>query len=319
MSSFPIAASLAHDDHSDAASDLDLVIKAIDAANYSQAMDILGGLLRAEPRNAAANWQAGRLLGLNQQYDGAVRAFKNAVQIDPVYSAVEFSFHGHVIRLRDNVGSTAASLVMNELAKGAYNLASLRFNPGDIVVDVGAHIGGISIALAKMHPHITIYAYEPAKHTYDLLCANLEENGIENVIPVQRAVSGINGFLELMWSPYDTSSSGSCIGDDTKETLAAAGWEREMVECVTLSTLLNEHGIERIAWLKLDCEGAEYEIARNPAVLERADKISLELHMPYSRHHLGADACKREFLDLLGWPLNCPHIEITSAMWIIDT
>lgn len=33
-----------------------------------------------------------------------------------------------------------------------YSLTDLTFSPGDVAVDVGAHIGGVSILLATLHP-----------------------------------------------------------------------------------------------------------------------------------------------------------------------
>jgi FkbM family methyltransferase len=209
--------------------------------------------------------------------------------------------------------------VMNEMANGMYNLLNMEFDEGDVVLDIGAHIGGVSVLLAKMHPYITVYAYEPAQRNYDLLVQNLEANDVANVIPVNKAVSGINGFIEMMWSPRDTSSSGSCLTDETKDNLENAGWVRETVECVTLESVFAAHGIERCSWLKLDCEGSEYDIIRNPATLDRADRVSLELHIPVSRMDEGAEACRRDFLDALGWPMNCPHVQIASTVWTNDT
>ena len=64
------------------------------------------------------------------------------------------------------------------------------------------------------------------------------------------------------------------------------------VTCVTLPQVLEEHAIERVRLLKLDCEGSEYEILRACAAetLDRIDYIVLEIHespgIPHARQDL---------------------------------
>jgi hypothetical protein len=52
------------------------------------------------------------------------------------------------------------------------------------------------------------------------------------------------------------------------------------ITCKSLTTFLSENKIDRVDYLKCDCEGAEYEIFFNspPATFEKIDSIALELH-----------------------------------------
>ena len=52
------------------------------------------------------------------------------------------------------------------------------------------------------------------------------------------------------------------------------------VQVITLAEVMSQHGIDRINFLKLDCEGAEFNILLNAsdAILARIDKISMEVH-----------------------------------------
>ena len=56
------------------------------------------------------------------------------------------------------------------------------------------------------------------------------------------------------------------------------------IETVNLAEFCAEHQIDRIDFLKLDCEGAEFEIlAASADVLKRVRKIALECH-PFGLH-----------------------------------
>ena len=46
---------------------------------------------------------------------------------------------------------------------GTYNFSDINFQAGDVALDIGAHVGTVSIHLAKMHPEIKIYAFEPSE------------------------------------------------------------------------------------------------------------------------------------------------------------
>ncbi len=293
--------------------------KAIGLADYSHAIELLELATQQYPREAEVYWQVGRLFGLNEKYGEAAKAFRQAAQMKPTLSSTVFSINANTIQLQDSPGSLAAAMIVEEAGRDLYGLRRMKFAPGDVVLDIGAHIGSVSIILGKLYPDIKIYAYEPSQHNFDMLTKNLSQNKVTNVTPIKKAVSGKAGSLELMWSPLDTAASGSCINDDIKNHLGKSGWEKEVVQSVTLSDVFADHSIDRCAWLKLDCEGSEYDIFQESAVLERVDKISLELHVPMSKHALGEDACRQEFLGLLNRLSRRPQVEISSTVWMFDS
>jgi FkbM family methyltransferase len=62
--------------------------------------------------------------------------------------------------------------------------------PGDTVFDVGANIGAHTLAFARMvGPQGFVYAFEPVRVIFNVLCANVALNGYENVQGVH-AVAG---------------------------------------------------------------------------------------------------------------------------------
>jgi FkbM family methyltransferase len=291
---------------------------ALDVRDAARARAVMADLLGAYPDDPRVLWTAGRFLGLYQSYAEAAVQFKRAVERDPALSHVEFMVGGKVVRLRDIPGSTWAADILDEFARGMYGLTELAFAPGDVVVDVGAHIGGVSVILATLHPDIRIVAYEPSSSNFAMLSANLRENGITNVTPVRQAVMGEPGELTLTWTSKATAGSTVGLSDAARRAREAGGWQSEVVQCVTLDDVFATHGIDRCSWLKLDCESAEWGIVAKTGVLERVDRLSLELHLPGSRQVEGPDRCVADFAALVNRVAKAPVTVVSSMVWMVD-
>jgi FkbM family methyltransferase len=151
-----------------------------------------------------------------------------------------------------------------------------------------------------------------------MLTENLRANRLTNVTAVQQAVTGEPGEMTLTWSA--TATAGSIVGlpDESRRAREAAGWSSETVTGVTLDQVFEAHRIDRCAWLKLDCEGAEWDIMAKTGVLERVDRISLELHLPASRQATGLEALVREFSALIHRVARPPVVEVSSTVWTVD-
>ena len=64
---------------------------------------------------------------------------------------------------------------------------------GNIVIDLGAHIGVFSV-YAALYGAEKVYAYEPLKENYDLLVKNIAVNNLQDkIIPIQKAVTDKKG------------------------------------------------------------------------------------------------------------------------------
>ena len=82
----------------------------------------------------------------------------------------------------DDAGSQAADWVARELQADRYRLRDANFDEGDIVIDVGAHIGLFSIYLAKRWPVLKVFAFEPFPTNYRNCEDNLHLNKVKNVV-----------------------------------------------------------------------------------------------------------------------------------------
>jgi FkbM family methyltransferase len=302
----------------DSATLLHLATEAIDAGEDQRASQTLGELLQLDPDHAEGLWQAGRYFALKEAYGEGAEHFRRAVDRDPRLSHVSFRVGPHRITLRDVPGSRMPALVLEEFGRGMYGLRERRLAAGDVVIDIGAHIGAVSIILAKLNPRARVVAYEPAASNYAMFLENLAANHVGNVVAVREAVAGARGTLELMWSPTETAGASALLPEGARRALEGEGWERQPVSCVTLDDVFARHAIDRCAFLKLDCEGAEWGIARHADSLGRVESLALELHLPTSRQGEGIAALQQEFGALLTNRARFPAAVISSTVWMQD-
>lgn len=163
------------------------------------------------------------------------------------------------------------SQLINEIPD-AYNPQGMDFQEGDVMLDIGAHVGLTSIYFAKLFPGLRIYAYEPVPPNFERLREHIELNGTANVHPHQLAVTADGKPRDLV------STDWGSIGY-TAFHAVPEGRETHRVRSTTVSQILDRYGIERVKLMKLDCEGAEYEILGNSADwLHRVDAIRGEIH-----------------------------------------
>ena len=204
--------------------------------------------------------------------------------------------NGRVLHIRDAATSDTPKTVQWELMQDSYGIEQIDFQPGDVVLDVGANTGIFSIYLAKQHPDITIHAFEPVPATYQRLLANLEANGVTNVIPHNLAVTADGRALEMH---VDWANSGGATAFLTRPY--ANGHEHIEVQSTTLAAFMADAGIEWIKLLKMDCEGAEYEILADTAVLNQVEHLSGELHTnTLLANQYDMDAFEFEVAQLVG-------------------
>jgi FkbM family methyltransferase len=159
----------------------------------------------------------------------------------------------------------------------------LYLRPGDIFVDLGAHIGLYTVLAAqRVGPPGRVYAFEPAAGAFQKLIENLVLNGLENVFPRRQALSDQEGLLELK-VPGDGHDAWSSFGRPT----AGVDWRTEIVKTISLDAFVWRNNLlGKIALIKMDVEGWESRILRGGRwVLSQPDGPALivELNEAASR------------------------------------
>jgi FkbM family methyltransferase len=143
------------------------------------------------------------------------------------------------------------------------------------VVDIGAGIGDFAIYAAWTRPETVVLAFEPFPGSYRLLAKNLSANHLTNIEIFQIAVWGSDGELQLDLSSGEPLQIASMTGAHEEVHSAAIA-----VPAMSLQSLMDQQKLDRIDLLKLDCEGAEYEILmKAPAsILENIERMIMEYH-----------------------------------------
>lgn len=105
----------------------------------------------------------------------------------------------------DSISLRGAGIVnITQPKKGArFTLDSLlladfcRVKPHDRILELGAGTGVISLLLAKKFPNVRFFANEVEPLAYDLLCQNINNNGLsDNIVPVDRDIKYLSRSID---------------------------------------------------------------------------------------------------------------------------
>ena len=69
----------------------------------------------------------------------------------------------------------------------------------DIILDIGANIGPVSIALSCLAKEGRVYSFEPSRFNYTYLLQNIRINRINNIEPINYGVSDTNSETTLSY------------------------------------------------------------------------------------------------------------------------
>lgn len=185
--------------------------------------------------------------------------------------------------------------IANEIID-VYQPDDITWHPGDTMIDIGAHVGMVSIYTALQHPEINILAYEPVPETYEYLLRNIKANNATNITPHNLAVTGDGQPVRIAVNLQSNSGGSSAYVTTEPETILA--------QSTTLNRILQHHNIERCRLLKLDAEGAEYDIL-TAAPINRIDYLRGEFHINEFLATLGHEPQKvlEHLIEAMpGWP-----------------
>lgn len=170
-----------------------------------------------------------------------------------------------------------------------------------IVVDVGANVGVFSVFASRVAR--CVYALEPAPSNFRQLVSNV--SNVQNIVPLNLACAAQDGRAELDLCLDAVSFSLKTTGLPDK---------RMSVEVVCLETLFARCGIVWCDFLKLDCEGSEFDILfeSNPTIFKRIGCIAMEYHDHLSSRFSHQDLLQR--LNTLGFAANAYNPNGTLGM-----
>lgn len=118
-------------------------------------------------------------------------------------------------------------------------------------IDVGAHIGGISIRAASRCRQVIAIEPDPRNFTY--LLENIKLNNVNNIVPILAAAWREHSLVKLGLSEVSTHSSAKDIHSSERMSII-------YLPSISIDMLVMYLNIEKIDLVKIDVEGAEVEV-----------------------------------------------------------
>ena len=196
-----------------------------------------------------------------------------------------------------------------------YVRPGFELRPSDTVVDIGGNIGVFVLWAAPQVPQGWIVSVEPNPVSLGCLKLNIQRNGLGNVTAMQAAAGSDGGTMELIYHPgwemiaYNAKVSAPwfykqggparlvrwIIAGLTNRRTPKEPARRIVARLMSLERIMDDHGIEVVNYLKLDCEGSEFEVLRNVsgACWSRIERAAIEYH------EFGSDRRVAELVTIL--------------------
>ena len=191
-------------------------------------------------------------------------------------------FEGYNVRFND--GPNLYILYKDIFVQRIYHFEATRSDP--LILDCGSNIGMSILYFKQRYPQARIIGFEPDPDIIPFLESNISGNDLKNVQWVQAALSR-DGEKKIFYS------DGVC-GSGLAETLTlerSHAWKEYEVRCMRLRDYL----AEPVDFLKMNIEGAEYEV-----LADSEDRLRQIREMIIEYHHLpGLPRSLHEILDLL--------------------
>jgi len=169
-------------------------------------------------------------------------------------------------------GTLDRGILMEIWGENCYGLPGWEINPGDNIIDIGGHIGVFSLYAASQAAGGKVIALEPDPDNFSLLTRNIQHNKLSHVYAEPYAVASVSGDRELfLGNASETGGHSLVIG---------AGRSSIKIKTATLQSILEKYHLAQVDFLKLDCEGSEYEILGSlpPELWQKIRKIAMECH-----------------------------------------
>lgn len=159
-----------------------------------------------------------------------------------------------------------------------------QVSEGDIVLDVGASVGTFTYSILDKNPK-HVYCLEPSELEFPTLVKNTIGHP---VTPILKGISSSNSLNE----------NEQVYGDN------------KSMEGITFKKLCELYNLEKIDFLKTDCEGGEYDIFNE----ENFDFIKNNVKKIVGEWHLGTPELNAKFRDFRDLYLqNFVNVEVYSV------
>lgn len=154
--------------------------------------------------------------------------------------------------------------------------------PGDVIVDAGANIGVTVVLFAKaVGPTGKVIAIEPEEQNILLMKKNIDKHKLDNVVIVPKGLYKQKEKKKL-YLALDSGEHGLYKNNRVRSHGSIK------IETDALDNILDELGIDKVDFVKMDIEGAEIDAIRGmETVLSKGtDLVIAAYHPDYNNNNL---------------------------------
>lgn len=178
--------------------------------------------------------------------------------------------------------------------------------PGDVFVDVGAHVGYFSVLAASLVGATgQVISFEPAPANYARLVEHIRLNGLRHVLPLHCAAGAEEGVFDLhVNSDNDGGHALWDVGLHPHNRLSRAAPRTHPVFVATLDRVLGNVAPGRIKAIKIDVEGGEHAVlrgARRTLETQQVPFVIAEVNRTGLAQLGTGEAEMRAFMTVLGY------------------
>jgi len=181
------------------------------------------------------------------------------------------------LKMKIRVNSTDIMQLTTIWVDKEYTIPGFEIDENDVIIDIGGHIGLFILFCKQFCKKGKIFCFEPVKENYEQCRENIRINNLQNINLFNMAVTKETGETSIYLNE-----------DDSGHSVFLKNNKSVKVKSISLKDILLSNKIEHCNLLKIDCEGAEYEIIESVPehFFENIDKIIIEYHFAKDNQEL---------------------------------
>lgn len=190
-------------------------------------------------------------------------------EADMKYEERVFSALGFELHIFEEHRAWTSQLVARNLDKGEYYLQAMKAKnkipPGSTILDLGTNVAVTAVLVAKLFPDVKVIGVEAIPYNYVAALKNVEVNGVADRVTILCAALSSDPTKTLTMS-YNTGNTGSSTSsDEFYKRGSDLRFEKRTVnvKTITVDEIIDHFGITSAPFIKLDCEGCEYDVIPN--------------------------------------------------------
>ena len=157
--------------------------------------------------------------------------------------------HGTMMYLRQDIYVGRSFAEYGEYSEGEVDIFRQCLRPGDVALDIGANFGSHTLPMARLvGPGGKVFAFEPQRILFQILCGNVALNELPNVHALPVALGRAAGSAKVPALDYRGANNfgGIALGTTAGEDVAVVA--------------LDQVELPKVRLIKIDVEGMELDV-----------------------------------------------------------